>query len=205
MKDQQAGFTIIELMIATVIFTGIMIVLTFGVIEITNTYYKGITENKTQNVARSIMSNISQALQFNSGAFSQGMTTNTINGSTYDWLCIGSSFQLIYLPGYELTDGTPGTGTDQTNYALMESSNCSGAGTTSISGTELLDPSMRISNLAITALSSSLDQINLQVTYGDKVLLTAPATSPTVSCLGGSGDQFCTVANLSTVVNPELD
>jgi prepilin-type N-terminal cleavage/methylation domain-containing protein len=201
MKDvKQAGFTIIELMIATVIFTGIMIVLTFGVIQITHTYYKGITENKTQNVARNVITTINQALQFN-GAFNTG--NGTINSLPYNWLCIGSSAQFTYALGYELTDGT--LDSDQTHYALIQSSGCPGAGVNLSAGTELLDPSMRVSSLSVTALSSTLDQINLQVTYGDDALLTSPPTLPTVSCLGGADEQFCTVSALSTVVNPGLD
>src|SRR3990172_9120101 len=58
------GFTIVELMIATTIFSVILLIVTFGMLQIGRTYYKGITLTKTQNAARSIIDTISQDIQF---------------------------------------------------------------------------------------------------------------------------------------------
>lgn len=199
-RSNEDGFTIIELLIATLIFAGIMIVLTLGVIEITRTYYKGITENKTQNAARNVVSDISQALQLSGGAVSPIASTST---SGYSYYCIGSEQFTFTTTGQELTDNST-LGTDQTHNALMLSSSCTGASISPSAGTELLSPSMRLSNFTITPVAgaTNLYQVSLQVTYGDDVLLTNP-TGPNAACIGGAGDQFCTVSVLNTVVNAQ--
>jgi prepilin-type N-terminal cleavage/methylation domain-containing protein len=69
-KQSQAkheGFTIIELLIASTVFAIIIMIITVGIINITQSYTKGITENSTQGVARNIINDISQAIQFSPG------------------------------------------------------------------------------------------------------------------------------------------
>ena len=59
----QSGFTLLELMIATTIFSVILLLCTVGLIQIGKTYYKGSAIVRTQNVARDITDNITQAIQ----------------------------------------------------------------------------------------------------------------------------------------------
>lgn len=60
----EAGFTLVELMIATTVFAVVLLIVTFGILQVTRTYYKGATTTKTQQAARSIIDQISQAIQF---------------------------------------------------------------------------------------------------------------------------------------------
>lgn len=57
------GFTIIELMIATVIFALVMLVFLSGIVQVTRAYYKGITHSKTQEAARVLMSEVTDAIK----------------------------------------------------------------------------------------------------------------------------------------------
>lgn len=59
----QHGFTILELMIATMVFGVMMLFATTGMIEIGRAYYKGITSSKTQEVARSVERDVANAVQ----------------------------------------------------------------------------------------------------------------------------------------------
>src|SRR5262249_25193419 len=63
--SRQAGFTIVELMVATLVFSTILIVITYGVLSFTRAYYNGVTNSTTQDTARNIISTISQAVEFN--------------------------------------------------------------------------------------------------------------------------------------------
>lgn len=189
-RQNQQGFTIVELMIATLIFSVVLLVVTIGIIQISRVYYKGITEANTQNVTRSVADTISQAIQFNGG-----VVTNTSGGST-GVFCVGSQ-QFSYRLGVKLQDAA----VNGTNYALLQSTT---PGCTSSSPVptanfkELLGPNMRLSNLVVTQ-SGNLYKITVKVVYGDDDLLNNPgSTNPT--CKTGAGSQFCSISDLTTTV-----
>lgn len=214
--SRNAGFTIIELMIATLVFSLIILLLSFGVIDITKVYYKGITQSDTQNTARNVASDISQALQFN-GQFTQ----LSPNGTTRSF-CIGTT-QYSYRLGYQLT-GSSSPAATQTRYALLESDTgcptaivgCPGvpdlsAGTCIATGSkELLGQNMRLSNLTVAQpdpnTEPSLYKIDVRVVYGDDDLLYSPSgnsqgsQATDANCRGTAGEQFCAVSELVTTV-----
>ncbi|MEI7838302.1 MAG: prepilin-type N-terminal cleavage/methylation domain-containing protein [bacterium] len=59
------GFTIIELMIATAIFSFVLIVLTENIISISGQYYQGLIQTQTLQTTKNIIQSISQNLQLN--------------------------------------------------------------------------------------------------------------------------------------------
>jgi prepilin-type N-terminal cleavage/methylation domain-containing protein len=65
-SKSQKGFTIIELMISTVIFSLVLLGASAAIIQIGKKYSKGITYARTQEVARSTVDEIAQSLQFTS-------------------------------------------------------------------------------------------------------------------------------------------
>ena len=60
----EKGFTLLELMIATTIFSTILLLLTFGLLNIGKGYYKGKNTVRTQEVARRVMDEITQAIRY---------------------------------------------------------------------------------------------------------------------------------------------
>ena len=50
----QKGFTVLELMIATTVFSVMLLLTTTGMIQIGKVYYKGLVTAKTQDTVRSI-------------------------------------------------------------------------------------------------------------------------------------------------------
>src|SRR6266702_6725818 len=97
----QAGFTVIELLIATAIFSLVLLLITVGIMQITRVYYKGITETNTQNTARAIVDDIAQAIQFGGPANIQ-KTVGTTPGTSYAF-CIGNQLY-SYILGYQVVD-----------------------------------------------------------------------------------------------------
>ena len=65
-KHRQAGFTIIELLIATAIFSVIVLIATTVLIRIGQQYYKGVTMSKTQEAGRAVMEDVTRVVQFSS-------------------------------------------------------------------------------------------------------------------------------------------
>ena len=193
------GFTIVELMIATLVFSMILLIIMTGVIQVTRTYYKGITENNTQTTARTIMDTVSQAIQFNGGIVSN---TPAYQSGTPLVTCVGGQ-QFIYMLGKELVDGT-------NNHVIYQSNSagCS-AGSGSFSGAsggrELMSPHMRLSNFSVTNIAGTNSYaIDVKVVYGDDDLLNDP-TGTDASCEGvTAGTQFCAVSELSTVVTKRV-
>lgn len=204
---QQGGFTLVELMIATVVFSVVLLIITVGILQISRVYIKGTTENATQNTARTIMDTISQSIQFGGGNVATTTGGAATPGSPKAF-CVGSQ-RYTYALGYQVVDGTPNGGLSQTNHALASDSiaNCSQTTVQSlngptISGRELLAPNMRLSKFEVNQVSGStnLYRVTIRIVYGDNDLLDDP-TSANARCKGAvAGTQFCAMSELSTVV-----
>jgi prepilin-type N-terminal cleavage/methylation domain-containing protein len=63
-KTNNKGFTIIELLIATVTFSVILLIITGAIIQFSKVYYKGVVSSRTQEAARSVVDEVSKAAQF---------------------------------------------------------------------------------------------------------------------------------------------
>ncbi len=107
------GFTVIELLIATVIFSIVLLVLTQTIISITNNYYHGVIQTQTEQVVKNINNDIVQQIQFatsesivseppvhewprdgNVSILKSNIGFKTVN-SVEGYLCIGSN-EYIY-------------------------------------------------------------------------------------------------------------
>lgn len=204
----QTGFTIVELMISTVIFSMILLLLTTGVISFTKSYYKGITETNTQRVARVISEDISQAIQLNSA---DPKKVDTFNG--WSGFCIGNQ-AYAYTLGRQLVNGPVSDPSKQTLNSLIKgniSGTCSAPNGLELynqlkilsDSEELISPSMRLSNLTITNKNNGLYEVVVNVAYGDDDLLISPQ-SASPSCNSQAGSQFCAISGLSTVVQKRI-
>lgn len=207
----ESGFTIIELLIASLVFAVVLLLVTFGMLQITKTYYKGLTAARTQQTARSIIDQISQQVQL-SGSSVIGTPTSRPPAGTNQVFCIGDD-RYSYQLGRQLVDGTPDASLgDQVRHVLVVDTYLGCSKTTpqdlspaSVSGRELLSPRMRLSNLVVEQLgTSSLYHIKVTVTSGEKDLMTGYDTDNPV-CIGRAGSQFCAVSTLETTVQKRLN
>ncbi len=228
--EGEAGFTIVELMIATLIFTIILVVVTVGVLSFTKGYYKGLNSSATQTRARSLLSSIAQGIQYAGGA--NQVTKTSAGGGQYGCIKVGNVSYNYYLG--RAVDGTAG------NYGVYAttngSDNCDATSGTynplaDTAGRELLSPHMRLTNIDATNPStnpSGVGTVEVGVAYGDTDLLCSTnigASSPggcnsTVDfstpmyannangknaiCKSSVGSQFCAVTHLNTTIQPRL-
>ena len=202
------GFTIIELLIATSVFSIILLVLASGLIEIGRLYYKGVISSKTQETARVIAEDIGRSIQFSGGQVSPLVTTGGINS-----YCVGGrrySFKLnvqtkdkpAIVHGLLVDNPTSdcvasitgGPGVAQDFTTPLDKSE------------ELLGVNMRLSDLVISQVgTTNLYTVRVYVTYGDDDLLSdkmLPAGLDT--CNTGSGSQFCATSILNTIVEKRI-
>jgi len=215
-RPAQTGFTIIELLIATLVFSMVMILITVGVLSFTRAYYKGVNQSNTQNVARTVLEAIAQRIQF-SGDKVTSPIGQAPDGSV--GFCIGNE-RYSYLPGWQLTDTAPNQGLSQSKHALVRDSPglCGGLSAqpvrdgSTVSGTELLSPGMRISKLSVEKLANGeMYRITVRVVYGDDDLLfsqsgnAAGPKAADAACLASiSGAEYCAESELSTVVQKRI-
>lgn len=204
---ESPGFTIVELMIATLVFATILSVITAGVISFSSRYYRGVNASETQNTAQTALDTITQAIQFGTG-------TVTTAGLTDGYFCAGG-LNFTFAKGVKyMATGQKGL------YVSPDGGTCSGAQTTG--GRQLLAKNMRITNLAVSPTGSSgLYSVELTIAYGDNDLLCNAAVygdctgstlhtdadlanMPNVTCRSGAGSQFCAASRLTTTVQKRV-
>lgn len=208
-ESSAAGFTIIELLVATLVFSIVMVLIAVGVMQFNHAYYGGITQTNTQDTARSILENISQDIQFTGDQ----VTSPIANAGSEQGFCIGSD-RYSYRLGWQLVNSGPVAALHQQTHVLVKDSPglCSGMSAQNFTNPltagskELLSPNMRLSKLSVTQVpgTTNMYSIDVRVVYGDDDLLTAPPTANNVACKLVSGSQFCAVSELSTVVQKRL-
>ncbi len=203
-SNNQKGFTLIELAIATSVFSIVLLMLMTSVIKITDDYYRGLTQSETQNVANNIVNTISQAIQFGGGV----ETVPTANNGSEAYCINGQLYS--YLIGYEV-EPNPNTSDNQAYHGLLVSTNgCSqpqNLTSPSSAGQELLGQNMRLAAFSITALPgwSQSYYIHVRVVYGSNNLLANGTSGPDVTCSGNNSlSRFCAVSDLSAVVQQRV-
>lgn len=193
-KQNNKGFTIIELLISTVVFSVILLVITSAIIQIGRIYYKGVIQGKTQESSRAIIDDVSQSIQF-----SRSTPTGSQNASG-GYICIGNrrytfvyNTQQIGSQHVLVADTAAGCGG---GYAPM------GNGNLTTGAKELIGENMQLVNLSVTEVSPGLFSISVHVAYGEDSNLQLPdkhGCQPVF--LGG---QYCGVSELTTTVTTRL-
>jgi prepilin-type N-terminal cleavage/methylation domain-containing protein len=224
-QAKDAGFTVLELMVATSVFAVVLLVLTAGVISFSRDYFKGIAQNNTQAVARAIIDDVAQNIQFGSGV----TTLNTDPASGAEAYCI-DSVSYSYALGKEVI-ASSGAGADHLPHGLVKASGgaCGGLPGQALDLTkpaltqdeqELLGDHMRLAAFSVELQGDGTYAVRAKVAYGDSdgfvvggVNVTASQAADSswwgdnggqVSCKSGAGSQFCAVSDLSTTVQARL-
>lgn len=195
-KLDKRGFTIIELLIATVVFSLILLVITGAIVQFNKIYYKGIIISRTQERARAITQDIAQNLQF---------SRDYTPGASY--FCAGTR-RFSYTLGKQLGVSGP-NGSPHVLVADTTSGGCSGGfnvaapGALPAGATELLGENMQLVALNITSPSPDVYRISVRVVYGADGDFQGgnPANGCRTLNFGG---QFCAVAELTTTVSRRL-
>lgn len=204
-QHTQSGFTIIELMIATMVFSVVLLLCAAGLIAIGRMYQKGNNNRAVQEASRSIIDTIKNDFELNGGNYK----TLTDSSDTYGF-CIGSILYIYKVNVPVAADGSqPGL---VRNDALYGAAACAYANDVSVlsmnqalsdGGKELLGVNMRIVQPPIasafppTGNAQSL-KIRANIIYGDSDLIFAD------KCRGGAGQEYCASSVLETFATRRL-
>ena|SRR3990167_1229033 len=196
-KRKNTGFTIIELLIATSVFTIILLAAVIGFFTVGQTFYKGVSNSQTQTVARKILDSASSDIRFAS------TVTSAIpidSGNSY-YICIGevrytyNFYKKVELDNHDTSN----------NFGIIrdEPGACGspfGSGAIEYNNpTELLANKMRLGGFFVWPKGDNLYQVVVKVAYGDNESLEE-FDNYAVSCdTNLTSSRFCAVSELSTM------
>jgi prepilin-type N-terminal cleavage/methylation domain-containing protein len=223
----QGGFTIIELMVATMVFSIVLLIASNSVVQIGRMYYKGLISSQTQDAARSVLEDVSRTLQLSKGNLL--IQTPAPPAFSTKVICIGNS-RYTYIIDHQLNPAGPsGPGDPVSKHVLwldtMPVGGCVpvdlSQDTPSAGGKELLATNMRMLEFSV---DKNTFQISIRLAYGPSDLLssydndshpvnlTGPAgtideaDSAQALCKSGvAGSNFCAVSALDTMVQRRIN
>ena len=202
-----SGFTIIELLIATLVFSIVLVIVMATFIQISRIFYKGVNMSNTQDDTRTALTDIANDIQF-ATANVQTFTINTSTASSY--FCVGNHRYAVYtgqqvgssagLAGIYREDETPGS--------------CPSLGTAAVDTSkadQLLGSGMQVNYLHMDC-NGTICHLNTHVIFygGTPGGLFASASNPgsqtpweepDADCTGAlTSSQFCATADFKRTV-----
>lgn len=218
---KQQGFTIIELLIATTVFSLVLLMAVSGILHVTRLYYKGVVQARTQETTRTIAEEIGEAARFNPSDLSNlGSLVSAVDIPAGDpdtgFFCIGPRRYTIAIDR-QLTTNSPSTVRLQKRHVMWADQpgppGCTAPAdldleTPTADGREMLAEFMRITHFRITPLANAgpgVYKIDIGVAYGDSDLLESDSGAPKTCKIGTSGQEFCAVTSLSVVTERRLN
>lgn len=216
---RKSGFTIIELMIATTVFSLVLMICLAGIMQITKMYYRGVTQARTREVARTVVDEIAEALRFTNQDVLVGTPVvgpqidEADDGKSVGYFCIGLKRYTYAID--RIVKNSPKDGTKEQRHALWvdQPTVCTGAvdltkEQPSPDGKSLLAENMRLYDLTVrqTDPIQRLYAVSIGVAYGEDDLLSVKEDDPTrLTCEGAFvGAEFCSTTNFLVTVQKRL-
>lgn len=204
-SSSSRGFTIIELLLATVIFSGVVVVALSGFLTIGRLFYKGVNLSQTQATAQQIVDNVTTDIQAASTLWDVAMASGNRS-----YVCVGNSRYIFNL--HKVVDVTVHDNTQ--NFGLLRDKLPGGnnacpnpydgsSAVAPINPTEMLGNKMRLNSFSVTRTcpTCKLYAINVNLAYGDDSSLDIDPVTNIASCNSNlASSQYCTVTGLSTTV-----
>ncbi|MDB5163795.1 MAG: hypothetical protein JWS12_413 [Candidatus Saccharibacteria bacterium] len=202
--QNQKGFTIVELMIATTVFSVILLVSSVTLIQISRFFQKGTTVNSTQEATRNIVEELSESVQFGKNI----PNDPPANSGTKYGICIDN-----IRFNYALNNRVDTTTTPAHHALWRDNGSCTPPSSLPnlnaalpAGGRELVPPGMQIVALSVSkdATNDRLWTITLRLVSGSPDMFKVfgnPSSGCISTLLGG---QFCADVTLSTTVYRRL-
>lgn len=211
-SKRQGGFTIIELMIATAIFSVILLLISAAIIQVGRAYYKGLNETATAARASAVVDELTQLVRY-SGSQIYTYENVTVGSDEVQAICAGKTMY-VYIRGDAVgVAGRQGLVSYPVS-ACNEGNVKTPATAISVArAREHLGEGMRIARLEVLN-SGDVFNISLRLLNGPADLICSPTvsnctteltadqfrTQTDLSCRSDTGNQFCSVSEINTTV-----
>jgi prepilin-type N-terminal cleavage/methylation domain-containing protein len=211
-KQNSNGFTIIELMIATIIFSMVLVVLLASFLQIGRMFYKGVSLSTTNEATRTLIEDLVDDIRFSQAPVACDPVLNCTGVKKY--FCVGSH-RYTYILGTKITDTDITNPQSNTMTAGMVRDTIPGCPAPSIGGAEpkqLLGLNMQLNNMVFIPASNGVFVHAHVVFYGidnsvfvSKIPgLDTPAEALTAldaNCEGSLfSTQLCAASDIQTIV-----
>lgn len=186
-------------MIATMVFSVILLLATSALLQVSRTYFKGVSSSQTQDVAQNIMTTITEAIQFSGGNIQDPIKNNGV----VQGICV-DKLRFSYVPNKSTLEGEPGLlvdhlGSSKVCDADLEAQDLSAP--PPLLGREFLRPRMRITKLTVKKVpSTNLYRVSLGLAVGEDDQFDGDG-----NCKSTAGSQFCATTSLSTLVEKRVE
>lgn len=200
----QRGFTIIELLIATTVFSVLLLLVTTGVLNIGKNYYRGTLQSRTQETARNIIDEISRGIQFSGEEVKLKVPAGAIPGTQYGFCVNGVGYAYILDNPLDSTADQALISYPQSCSSFVLKSPADAA--LVIGNKELLGIGMRITELNVESIPSISNtyKITVGVGSGDRELFDPPSPALSERCKIARDGHFCSVSKLTTIVQKRV-
>jgi prepilin-type N-terminal cleavage/methylation domain-containing protein len=207
----QHGFTIAELMIATTIFSVVLIVILAAFMQIGRMFYKGVSLNSTTEAARNLVDNISNDAKL---SYAPG-TISPPSAAGVRFFCVGSHrYSFVLNKQVKSTDVAEPRSVSLSSTSggqggiIQDVINICSAPAVSNPGTQwqqLLGPDMQLNALDITPNTNGVAIHAHVIFYGfDNTVFTPSLTDANAQCSGNLlSTQFCAVADINTLTTTQ--
>jgi hypothetical protein len=231
-KKNNQGFTIVELTIATGVFSIILILALAGFLQIGKLFYKGVSITHTNDVSKQVLNSIKGDVSFDviTTSYTQpdsAFPADDINSpfTPRNYFCAGSNRYTFRL-GQALDSDASAAELKQPasqvsgwkNFGILKDRVTNGCPKPFSSSepinpsnvTELLGDKMRLSSIEIKPLPSPNDKlytIHIKIAYGDNQVFqgsTATTVNPVCNSNSTTSASFCYVSDLRTIVRKGL-
>ena len=206
--NKEDGFTILELLIATAVFSMVLLLCATAVVQVGQIFYKGVITNRTQETSRKVINDIIGAIQYGDSNLSHqkvpvsGGFAECVGTLRYTYLLsksVGTASGQSPHVLWKNRIGSPGPGSCAANPVNMNSP--AGA------GEELLGTNMRLKDFQIIPLTGSSWQTTVTVAYGatDNVFALNAGVPDYGHCVQRNiGGQFCAVSSITSYATERL-
>ena len=200
-NNEQAGFTLIELMLAMAFVAFLLMFVVFATIEVMGNYNKGIAIKEINQTARTIVEEMSRLVRstdaeaINTARLADGRVC--FGGVSYVWNIRGG-----------VGDSTPNRYTDNSLVTMARVEDAAGAlcgaGLPNVNPAQsvsLLTSQIWVQNTTVT-VSPNLKLVDMRIRLSTSNDNQPNGTGPNgFVCQGGRGGNFCAVADFNTTVS----
>jgi hypothetical protein len=201
-KYPEKGFTIAELLIATTIFSMVLIVILSSFLQVGRMFYKGVSVNNTNEAARNIVDAVASDARI-----SKTITNSQASGSGSFFFCVGSH-RYTYKLATKVNASDIDSPASNTIHAGMVqdtvSSGCPNPSSAGINPKQLLGPDMQLNQFSFTCSLKVCPIPAHLVFYGsdntvfDSHIAAWKNTAADPGKASGAPDAFCSGNSLST-------